>query len=360
MRNIDVVEGDEFGKVESGLKDLLREFSALVLKAKSAASDMITTSNAVAGSADQINASVQQISSTVQLIAKGSQQQAEEIEDVNRLVENLSANTKNLASKAMRAAELSNTVGLSSSEGSSYASAAADKINRIIDVSQDSASNIRVLAERCSKVSSVLEVIRKISAKTNLLALNAAIESARAGEAGKGFGVVAEEIKDLAEGSARSSEEIEQIIEKIQQDARITVSSIELGLREIMEGKLVINKALQSLSDIAKKMQMVDGTVKGIATSINEQVSSVDQLGKRAADIAAFAEENAAATEECAAASEEESAGMQEITNSIHDLSNLGSQLGAMLSKYKFALDNRNGTSPSRPANELTGASETE
>jgi methyl-accepting chemotaxis protein len=127
-----------------------------------------------------------------------------------------------------------------------------------------------------------------------------------------------------------------------------------------MEGKLVINKALQSLSDIAKKMQMVDGTVKGIATSINEQVSSVDQLGKRAADIAAFAEENAAATEECAAASEEESAGMQEITNSIHDLSNLGSQLEAMLSKYKFALDNRNGTSPSRPTNELTGASETE
>ena len=327
---------DEIGKLESSLNELVNDFRALVLKSKDAAGDIITTANTVGGSSDQINVSVQQISTTVQQIAKGSQQQAHDIEDVSRLVESLSANTKVLASRAHRAAELSNVVGMSSSEGSGYAAAAADKINRIIEVSQDSAYNIKILAERCNKVSSVLDVINKIAGKTKLLALNAAIESARAGEAGKGFAVVADEVKDLAEGSAKSSEEIEEIIKKIQDDAKVTVSSIEVGLREITEGKLVINKALHALGDIAKQMQLVDSTVKGIATSINEQVGSVDQLGKRAQDIAAFAEQNASATEECAAASEEEASGMQEIVNSVHDLSNLGTQLASMLTKFKI------------------------
>lgn len=325
------------GDLQKNVVNALARFAHVVSQGVAASNDIISTSTELANSTDQVSTSVQQISTTVQQIAKGSQQQAEEIDAINKLTEDLNSGMKALAAKMSKAAAMSTAVGKVSSSGSKAAAAAEEKIAKIIDVSHDSAENIRNLAERCDKVSSVLDVIRKIAGKTNLLALNAAIEAARAGEAGKGFAVVADEVKDLAEGTAKSSEEIEMIIGKVQQDARQTVETIEAGMKEIAEGKIVINKALQALDDIAKKAQLVDGTIKELSVLLQHQVTAVGEVSKRAADIASVAEENAAATEECAAATEEQAAGMQEINNAIHNLSSLGKSLQEMLSQFRIS-----------------------
>lgn len=323
------------GELQKNIGNAVAGFRNVVSQATAASNNIISTSTELANATDQVNTSVQQISTTIQQIAKGSQQQAEEIDAINKLTEDLDGGMKKLAVKMAKAADMSASVGKASSIGSRSATAAEEKIARIINISHDSAENIRNLADRCDKISSVLDVIRKIAGKTNLLALNAAIEAARAGEAGKGFTVVANEVKDLAEGTAKSSEEIEAIISKVQQDARHTVETIEVGMKEIAEGRIVINKALQALEDIAKRAQMVDGTIKELSILLQSQVSAVSEVSKRAADIASVAEENAAATEECAAATEEEAAGMQEISNAIHDLNSLGRSLQEMLSRFK-------------------------
>jgi methyl-accepting chemotaxis protein len=332
--DINVDGDDDVGRIQKTSNETVSTFRALVSQSSAASRDIISTSTEIASSAEQINTSVQQISTTIQQIAKGSQQQAEEIEAINRLTETLSTDVAALSTKVAKAAELSAAVGKTSSSGVKSANAAQDKIARIISVSNESAESIRMLAERCDKITSVLDVIRKIARKTNLLALNAAIEAARAGDAGKGFAVVADEVKNLAEGSAKSSEEIEMIIRMVQEEAKKTLSMIENGVKEIHEGKIVINKALHALEDIAKKVQTVDSTVKEASTLLQKQVNSVGEVSKRAADIASVAEENAAATEECAASTEEESASMQEITNAIHDLNSLGKSLEATLSKF--------------------------
>jgi methyl-accepting chemotaxis protein len=327
---------DELAKLQKNSNETISTFRTLVSQSSAASKDIISTSTEISSSAEQINTSVQQISTTIQQIAKGSQQQAEEIEAINRLTVTLSTDVTALSAKVAKAADLSAAVGKISSSGAKSASAAQEKIARIISVSNDSAESIRMLAERCEKITSVLDVIRKIARKTNLLALNAAIEAARAGEAGKGFAVVADEVKNLAEGSAKSSEEIEMIIRTVQDEAKKTLAMIESGVKEINEGKIVINKALHALEDIAKNVQGVDSTVKEASTLLQKQVGSVNEVSKRAADIASVAEENAAATEECAASTEEESASMQEITNAIHDLNSLGKSLEATLSKFKL------------------------
>ena len=122
---------------------------------------------------------------------------------------------KKLETKSVMAATLVREVGLISETGSKSASEADFRMSKIISVTNDSSKKIRELADRSREITTVLEVIRKIADQTNLLALNATIEAARAGEAGQGFAVVADEVKRLVEGSARSSDEIAELIAKI-------------------------------------------------------------------------------------------------------------------------------------------------
>ena len=328
--------GDEIGRLTNSFRSMITNLRTMVSQVKDSAVTVSTSSEQVAASTEQLNSSVQQISTTIQQISKGSQTQSQGLDDTSRTVTELNKNMKDLASRADIAANLAKEVGEISDTGAKSASEAGNRMLKIISVTNESAKKIKGLAERSGQITSVLEVIRKIAEQTNLLALNAAIEAARAGEAGRGFAVVADEVRRLAEGSAKSSEEIDVLIKQIQEDAQSTVTSIEGGAKEVTEGKVVIEKALQALEDIADKVKEVSSTVLDVANSTQHQVSEIEKVAKSSTDIAAVSEENAAATEEASAAVEQQTAGTQEITNSAQKMSGLANELTQIVSKFRL------------------------
>lgn len=333
---------NEFNPLWQSIDNMIINLSDLAKSAQSNSSDVVLTSQQVAELTEQMNNAVQQVSTTIQQISKGSQQQAIGLDETNKIVEKLGITMKDLASKANTAANLSKSVENISVAGGKSAAEAADRMSRIIGVADESTTKIKSLAERSGQITSVLDVIRKIAEQTNLLALNAAIEAARAGDAGRGFAVVADEVRRLAEGSAKSSEEIATLIKQIQEDSYSTVQSIEQGTREILEGKDVIDKALGSLKEISKKVQEVSTTVMDVSSAAQSQVSEVDKLTKTTSDIAAVAEENASSTEEASAAMEEQTSGMQEITNATQKLANITEKLEQTVSTLKIrSIDNK-------------------
>ncbi len=327
---------DEIGNLTNSFKEMITNLRGLVHQVQDSALTVASNSEQVASSTEQMNSSVQQISSTIQQISKGSQTQAQGLEETSKVVEHLNKNMKELASRADTASNLAKEVGAISEFGSKSASEAGNKMSKIISVTDESAKKIRGLAERSGQITSVLEVIRKIADQTNLLALNAAIEAARAGEAGRGFAVVADEVRRLAEGSAKSSEEIDALIKQIQEDAQATVKSIEGGATEVSEGKVVIEKALQALNDIATKVKDVSTTVMDVASTTQNQVSEIERVSKNASEIAAVSEENASATEEASAAVEEQTAGTQEITTSAQKMASMADELSQVISKFRL------------------------
>lgn len=335
----------EFNPLWKSIDNMVINLSDLVKNAQLNSTDVVLTSQQVAELTEQMNNAVQQVSTTIQQISKGSQQQAIGLDETNKIVERLGITMKDLASKANTAANLSKSVENISVAGGKSAAEAADRMSRIISVSDESTIKIKSLAERSGQITSVLDVIRKIAEQTNLLALNAAIEAARAGDAGRGFAVVADEVRRLAEGSAKSSEEIAILIKQIQEDSYSTVQSIEQGTKEILEGKDVIDKALGSLKEISKKVQEVSTTVLDVSSAAQSQVSEVDKLTKTTSDIAAVAEENASSTEEASAAMEEQTSGMQEITNSTQKLTTITEKLEKIVSAFRIrTTDNKRKT----------------
>ena len=274
----------EINDLTNSLDNMVNSLRQLVFDVNQTASKVAQDARDSAAAAEELNSSVEEVSTTVQQIATGSQSQASELAEAKTIVDSV--------------------MDTNSKEGTT----AADKMSRIIELTNKSSSKVKNLAEKSEKITSVVEVIREISEKTNLLALNAAIEAARAGESGRGFAVVADEVRRLAENSAKSLEEIDKLIGEIQEDIHSTVTSIDSSATEIEEGRKVVDSSLSALSKIGYKVQ----------------------------EVAAVAEQNAFATDQAYAAVEQQTTATQEISSSSQNIAIMADQLAKKVSAFKI------------------------
>ena len=327
---------DETGSLLNAQLKMKNNLVELISEVKNGTNSVTENAKTISSSTDQMNSSVEQISSTIVEITKGSQSQATGLANTGANVTKLSKAMKNLAEQAKQSAALTNEVGDIAESGGKAATEAGNKMNEIITITNETAKKIQGLAEKTANITSVLDIISGIADQTNLLALNAAVEAARAGDAGRGFAVVAEEVRRLAEGSAKSSRDVAVQLEEIKNDAASTVESIENGAKEILESKEVVDGALSSLDEIADKVKKISTDITGLAESANEQVANVDEVDKSTVEMSAIAEENAASTEEASAAIEQQTAGTQEIASNAQIMSEMAEQLSSTIGKFKI------------------------
>ena len=289
----------EINELTNSLDNMVTSLRQLVMDVNHTANKVAHDARESAAASEELNASVEEVSTTVQQIATGSQSQASELAEAKTIVDSV--------------------MDQNSKDGQT----AADKMSRIIELTNESSAKVKNLAAKSEKITSVVEVIREISEKTNLLALNAAIEAARAGESGRGFAVVADEVRRLAEGSAKSLEEIDKLIGEIQEDIHIAVASIDDSSKEIEEGRSVVDSSLNALSKISYKVQ----------------------------EVAAVAEQNAFATDQAYAAVEQQTTATQEISSSSRNIALMAEQLAKKVRSFKVPSSELPSSNKSIPEN---------
>ncbi|MBD8705994.1 HAMP domain-containing protein [Pseudomonas sp. CFBP 13711] len=226
------------------------------------------------------------------LMAQGTHEQFERTDQVATAMTEMSATAQEVARHAAQAAQAADEADRSSQEGSKVMGATITAITQMRTEISNTANVIRRLETDSGRIGKVLEVIRGIAEQTNLLALNAAIEAARAGDAGRGFAVVADEVRTLAQRTAASTAEINQIISSVQTGAVDAAQAIESGQARSQESVDQVALAGSSLERITSAVEAIRDMNRQIATAAEEQTSVAEDISRNLTEITAIATTN--------------------------------------------------------------------
>ena len=203
-------------------------------------------------------------------LANRTEQQAASLEETSAALEQISTTVRNTSSNTIDTQRLVNQATGNSERSEEVVIRAVDAMRRIEDAS--------------SQIGQIISVINEIAFQTNLLALNAGVEAARAGEAGKGFAVVAQEVRELAQRSAKAASEIRKLI---------SASS-----NEVSNGVNLVRETGEALSGIRSDFQTIENNIQDISRAAGEQATGLGAITSAIAQLDQFTQQNASMTME--------------------------------------------------------------
>lgn len=220
------------------------------------------------------------------------------VTEMGATIEEIAGNTENTANKA-------DATNQNAAEGMKEVEQTVSRIRALSDELQQAATVVAELEKDSTTIGSVIDVIRGIAEQTNLLALNAAIEAARAGEQGRGFAVVADEVRSLAQRTAESTRQIEQIISSLQGRTRAIVASMQQCRERGQSGAEQAGMASRLLSAITGDVTNIMEMTTQIATAVEEQSHVAAEVNKNVVRIRDISEQSLRIAEHNAQISEE-------------------------------------------------------
>ncbi|NBA96393.1 HAMP domain-containing protein [Pseudomonas sp. R5(2019)] len=276
-RRLDDSRADELG-------DLARGFNRFLDSQRELITQVLSTS-------ERLRNAVGQVALVVENTAERSQQQQEMTEMVATAVHEMGLTVHDIAQNAGHAAVASQNAR---DEALQAREVVQHSIVQIEGMSTDigvAAGAVGELATEVASIDQVLAVIRSISEQTNLLALNAAIEAARAGEMGRGFAVVADEVRTLAQRTQASTNEIQQMIQRLKQGAHNAVASMHAGQAATGAGVASSQRTGVSLTAITGQVEHISDMNHQVATATEEQSAVTEEINRTVQGISDLARE---------------------------------------------------------------------
>jgi methyl-accepting chemotaxis protein len=267
-----------------------REVRELATAVNTAATSLRQTVGALASSAALLSSTSVQLTSASDDVSAGAEEVSGQSARAADTAREVSANVLTVAAASEEMSVSIREIAASAIEGANVAT-------RAVEVARTTGATVSRLTDSSAEIGNVIKVINSIAEQTNLLALNATIEAARAGEAGKGFAVVANEVKELAQETARATEDISRRVVAIQADTQGAVAAInEIGaiIEQINAYQLAISTSVEEQSRTSEEVtRNVTEAALGSAT-IAEDVAQITVAAADSATASAHSREVAA------------------------------------------------------------------
>jgi methyl-accepting chemotaxis protein len=293
-QHLNVMGTDPAGQVGQALADFIADLRVNIGSFGKAGSELDISSGQLVSVSQQLSANAEETSAQAGVVSAASEEVSTNVQVVATGTEEMTASIKEISQSASQAAQIADSA---------------------VNIVRETNEKIKALGASSTDIGQVVKVITEIAGQTNLLALNATIEAARAGEAGKGFAVVANEVKELANQTAKATEDISSKIQVIQADAQNAVGAMD-----------EITKVINEVNDIS-------GT---IASAVEEQSATTNEMSRNVTEAAKGVQEIAQNITGVAQAASETSQGATMTEQTANELTKNANIITGLVSKFKY------------------------
>jgi methyl-accepting chemotaxis protein len=290
--HVEVAGADEVAALATSFNTAVDDLSGLVIRLRESAATLAASSEELSATSTQMGASAEETAVQANSVSAAAEQVSANVNTVAASAEEMSASIREIAANATEA---------------------ADVASHAVRSAHDATDTVAKLGTSSAEIGEVIKVITAIAEQTNLLALNATIEAARAGDAGKGFAVVANEVKELAKETAAATDNIGQRIVAIQGDAQAASGAIE---------------------DITGVISRIADIQTTIASAVEEQTATTNEITRHVTEAATGANEIAASITGVAQAAHDTSSGAASTQVSARDLAELAEELNRSVMRF--------------------------
>jgi methyl-accepting chemotaxis protein len=269
---------DELGALADVLSNMIVKQEESLHLVVNVADNLALSAKDLSTISEETNASMEEVKASIDHVSGLSENNGAALEECNAGVEEMSAGADTVAQSATDSAAFISQTTNASNKAIQTVNSVIAGMHNVDTNAKESENKTRQLVASVENVSSFVSVITGIADQTNLLALNAAIEAARAGEVGRGFAVVAEEVRKLAEESARAAQNVNGIIGELQGNAQASIKATTEAGRMLVETLIQAEQAQAELNGTLQEMNKANDSIQNIAAVAEEQAASSKEV----------------------------------------------------------------------------------
>lgn len=265
----------------------------------------------------QVGSSSSDVEQVTRKLSQASEEQAAKVRQAIATIETMANGIREVTAHATQSADVSGEARSSAREGSEAVRKTNDAMNSIKENMRGTARTIKRLGESSQEIGNIVQIINDIAERTSILALNASIQAAMAGEAGRGFAVVAEEVQRLAERSAESTKQIDNLITGIQGEIGEAGRSMETSIQYVVDGTELADEAYNKLEEIEKVSNQLAELVEKISATAKQQSVESESATSLMREVGELTGETTAATRDTALSMEKITSTSRRLEDSI-------------------------------------------